>query len=278
MNVEGTTEHVSHAAAWGGPGDLRYLMGGAGSPVLLLHTVRTQAEHFHRLIPLLLPHRTVYALDFPGMGYSEMVPGARYDEPEFRSAVIGFIAAMDLWDVTLVGESMGATVALSAAPDLPGRVRRVVASNPYDYAGGLARSGPLARIVTGAVLAPGIGATMARVEPKPALRTILRGGLVNKSALTSDYLDELAAVGARPGYSVVARAVMANLPTLIAARTRYKSEVPVRIIYGEHDWSRHTDRLANESLLPHADFVHVPNVGHFIALERPDLIAAAVLG
>jgi len=24
---------------------------------------------------------TVYALDLPGMGYSEIVPGARYDEP-----------------------------------------------------------------------------------------------------------------------------------------------------------------------------------------------------
>lgn len=278
MKVDGTTEHVLAAAAWGGPGDLRYLMGGAGSPVLLLHTVRTQAEHFHRLIPLLLPHHTVYALDFPGMGHSEKVAGGRYDEPEFRAAVIGFITTLDLWDVTLVGESMGATVAMSAAPDLPGRVRRIVASNPYDYAGGLARSGPLARIVTSAVLAPGFGAAMARIEPKPALRMILRGGLIEQSALTNDYLDELAAVGARPGYPVVARAVMANLPTLIAARARYTSEVPVRIIYGEHDWSRRADRRANESLLPQADFVHVPNVGHFIALERPDLIAAAVLG
>ncbi|MFE7723605.1 hypothetical protein ACFU44_31790 [Nocardia rhizosphaerihabitans] len=46
--------------------------------MVLLHTVRTQAEHFQRLIPLLLPHHTVYALDLPGMGYSDIVPGASY--------------------------------------------------------------------------------------------------------------------------------------------------------------------------------------------------------
>ena len=68
-------------------GRLRYLMGGTGAPLVLLHTVRTQAEHFRHLIPLVQERYTVYALDLPGMGYSQIVPGASYEEPAMRAAV-----------------------------------------------------------------------------------------------------------------------------------------------------------------------------------------------
>jgi hypothetical protein len=40
--------------------------------------VRTQAEHFRPLIPLISDHYTVYALDLPQKGCSEIVPGASY--------------------------------------------------------------------------------------------------------------------------------------------------------------------------------------------------------
>ena len=121
-------------------GRLRYLTGGRGTPLVLLHTVRTQAEHFRQLIPMVQQQYTVYALDLPGMGYSQIVPGASYEEPAMRAAVIRLITQLDLRDVTLLGESMGAVLALTAAADLPDRVERVVAVNPYDYAGGIARA------------------------------------------------------------------------------------------------------------------------------------------
>ena len=69
------------------------------------------------------------------MGYSQIVPGAPYDEPAMRDAVRRLLTQLDLRDVTLLGESMGAVLALTAAADLPDRVRRVVAVNAYDYAG-----------------------------------------------------------------------------------------------------------------------------------------------
>lgn len=49
--------------------------------------MRTQAEHFRSLIPLISDRYTVYALDLPGMGYSEIVPGASYQKPEMRAGV-----------------------------------------------------------------------------------------------------------------------------------------------------------------------------------------------
>ncbi|MEX3106215.1 MULTISPECIES: alpha/beta fold hydrolase [unclassified Streptomyces] len=275
IHIPGTTSHtLAPRAGYGREGALRYLKAGSGAPLVLLHTVRTQAEHYRRLIPLVSDRYTVYALDLPGMGYSEIVPGASYEEPAMRAGVKRLLTELDLHDVTLVGESMGAVLALTAAADLPERVRRVVAVNAYDFRGGVARSSLLARFVVSGALAPGVGTMIAGLQPKPALRAIMQGGLGDKSALREDYLDELLQVGRRPGYPAVARGVFQAMPSLIAARSRYTEvKAPIHLVYGEQDWSRPSDREANRLLLPAADFTQVPKAGHFIALERPDVLA-----
>lgn len=280
ISIPGTNSGFLDPSAPGnlGQGRLRYLTGGTGAPLVLLHTVRTQAEHFRHLIPLVQDRYTVYALDLPGMGHSQIVPGASYEEPSMRAAVTNLITRLDLRDVTLLGESMGAVLALTAAAELPERVRRVLAMNAYDYAGGILRSSFLARFIITGVLAPGIGPLLAGLEPKPIMRAVLRGGIVDKTALREDYLDELLRVGRRPGYSTVARSVYASLPSFIAARSCYpRVTAPVHLIYGEKDWSRTSDRQANSDLIPTAKFTQVPNAGHFIALERPD-VPASLLG
>jgi pimeloyl-ACP methyl ester carboxylesterase len=276
IHIPGTTSHTiaPHAGRHSREGTLRYLKAGTGAPLVLLHTVRTQAEHFRSLIPMISDHYTVYALDLPGMGYSEIVPGASYQEPAMRTGVERLLTELDLHDVTLAGESLGAVLALTTAADLPERVRRVVAVNPYDYRDGIARSSALARVVIGGILTPGVGAVIAQQEPKPVLRRILQGGVGDKTALRDDYLDELLQVGRRPGYPTVARAVYQNMPSLIAARSRYPEvKAPIHLVYGEKDWSRPSDREANKKLLPAADFTQVPGADHFIALERPEVVA-----
>jgi pimeloyl-ACP methyl ester carboxylesterase len=276
IRIPGTTSHFLDPTGSRdqGQGRLRYLTGGSGAPLVLLHTVRTQAEHFRHVIPLVQQRYTVYALDLPGMGYSQIVPGASYDEPAMRDAVRRLLTQLDLRDVTLLGESMGAVLALTAAADLPDRVRRVVAVNAYDYAGGIARSSLLARLIITGVIAPGIGPLLAGLEPKPVMRAILSGGLADRAALREDYLDELLSVGRHPGYPAVARGVYRNLPSLIAARARYPEvTAPIHLVYGEKDWSRPSDRQANKQLLPRAEFTQVPDASHFIALERPDVPA-----
>ncbi|GCB44149.1 hypothetical protein SNL152K_1434 [Streptomyces sp. NL15-2K] len=100
--------------------------------------------------------------------------------------------------MTLVGESLGAVLALTTAADLPERVRCVVAVNPYDYRDGIARSSALARVVIGGALMPGVGPVVAGVEPKPVLRRILQGGVGDKTAVREDYLDELQNLPSQP--------------------------------------------------------------------------------
>jgi pimeloyl-ACP methyl ester carboxylesterase len=73
-----------------------------------MHTIRTQLDYFHRVIPLLWDSFTVYAVDLPGMGWSDIVPGAHYEERNLRAAVVEFVTGLDLHDVTLAGNRLAA--------------------------------------------------------------------------------------------------------------------------------------------------------------------------
>jgi pimeloyl-ACP methyl ester carboxylesterase len=257
---------------------LRYLKAGSGPALLFLHTVRTQLDHFQLVIPKISQAFTVYAIDMPGMGWSDIRPGASYTEPELRRAIVGFVTTLDLDDVTLVGESMGATVSLTASTELEDRVRRVVAFNTYDYSKGVGRANPVASIYVGSARLPAIGPVVTSMENKPVLGIVLRGGLFDGSKLPDHYLAELHRVGRRHGYSRVAREVFRNVDSMIAARRLYgRVTAPVTLIYGDHDWSLIPEREANLALLRDAQSIALPDSGHFAALEEPARVAEILL-
>ena len=176
---------------------LRYFTAGSGPALVLMHTVRTQLDYFHRVIPQLWDSFTVYALDLPGMGWSDIVPGARYEEPELRAAVVEFVTGLDLHDVTLAGESLGGALSLHASVDLTDRVRRVVAFNSYDYPSGLERGNLFARFIISYIRTPGLGPVFAAMENRPIMKGIMRGGVVDKRTLPDDFIVELRKSGRR---------------------------------------------------------------------------------
>jgi pimeloyl-ACP methyl ester carboxylesterase len=249
---------------------LRYFTAGTGPPLVLLHTVRTQLDYFQRIVPALWDEFTVYALDLPGMGWSDIIPGARYGEAELRGAVVEFVMALNLRDVTLAGESMGAAIALSASVELADRVRNVIAFNAYDYPGGLERGNWFARLIGTATRLPGSGPIFARLENRIILRAVLRGGFTDHHALPEGLLTELRRSGRRPGYPTVNRAVMRSLTGFIDARRRYPQvSAPVTLVYSERDWSRPAERAHVARQLANAETITVAGAGHFSALERP---------
>jgi pimeloyl-ACP methyl ester carboxylesterase len=258
---------------------LRYLKAGSGpAALILLHTVRTQLDQFQLVIPKILQAFTVYAIDMPGMGWSDITPGASYTEPALRRAIVEFVKTLDINEVTLAGESMGATVSLTAATELEERVRRVVAFNPYDYPEGVGRANRVASIYVGSARLPAIGHVVTRMENKPVLGIVLRGGLFDGSKLQNHYLAELRRVGRRRGYPRMAREVFRNVDSMIAARALYgRVTVPVTVVYGDHDWSHLSDREANLALLRGARSISLPETGHFAALEQPARVAEILL-
>ena len=268
---------IGHVELSGG-GRVRYLRVGSGLPLLLLHTVRTQLDHFQLVIPRITDAFTVYAVDFPGMGWSDIVPGASYEEPALRAAVVRVVEDLDLTDLTLAGESMGATLSLTASVELRDRVRRIVAFNTYDFADGIKRANLLARVAVGTIRAPVIGPIVAGLDNRQVFKGVMGGGMHDPSQLPDHYLDELRRVGRRPGYPTVARAIYRNLESLIAARERYaRINVAVTLVYGDEDRSRPSDRQANIESVPGARDLVLRETGHFAALERPVEVARILL-
>ena len=257
---------------------LRYYTVGTGPALVLMHTVRGQLDYFQRVIPLLWDHYTVYALDLPGMGWSDIVPGAQYEEPQLWAAVVEFVRGLDLHDVTLSGESLGGALSLSASFDLKDRVSRVVAFNSYDYPQGGERGNWLSRVIISSVRMPVLGPVFAPLEPRPIFRAILQGGYVDKTRLPEDFITELLRSGRRKGYAKVSRGIFRSLKGFDRARKRYpRVSAPVTLVYSENDWSRPAERDRVANALTDVHRITVPRTGHFSALERPDEMARILL-
>ena len=253
---------------------LRYFAAGSGPALVLVHTIRTQLDYFHRVIPQLWDSFTVYALDLPGMGWSDVVPGARYEEPDLRAAVVEFVTGLDLHDVILAGESLGGALSLSASIDLKDRVSHVVAFNSYDYPSGLERGNLFARFIISSVRMPGLGPVFAALENRAIMKGVMRGGVVDKATLPDDFIAELRKSGRRKGYAKVGRAIYRSLKGFVKARDRYRDvAVPVTLVYSDEDWSRPAEREHVAGLLSEVERITLPDTGHFSALERPNEMA-----
>jgi pimeloyl-ACP methyl ester carboxylesterase len=253
---------------------LRYFTAGSGPVLVLMHTIRTQLDYFHRVIPQLWDSFTVYAVDLPGMGWSDIVPGAHYEERDLRAAVVEFVTGLDLHDVTLAGESLGGALALQASIDLKDRVSRVVAFNSYDYPRGLERGNLFARFIISSIRMPVLGPVFAAMENRPIMTGIMRGGVVDSATLPDDFIVELRKSGRRKGYAKVARAVYRSLKGFAKARDRYGDvAVPVTLVYSDQDWSRPAERERVAGLLAEVERITLPDTGHFSALERPNEVA-----
>jgi pimeloyl-ACP methyl ester carboxylesterase len=256
---------------------LRYIKIGKGPSLVLLHTLRTQLDLFEKVIPELAEHFTVYALDYPGHGYSD-IPDARYDAAFFTDAVQGFLDKLDLRDVTLAGVSIGGSISLILAARRNPRIARVVAINPYDYAKGrgMARSSIFGRFITYASLLPVIGETVMRLRNSFIMGAVLRGGVANANSIPPKLGQEMYLVGNRPGHYRAFLSLLRNSASWEAATEDYgRIQVPVLLVWGDQDWAKPAEREHDRTLISGAEMQTIAGGGHFLPLDRPrDVIAA----
>jgi pimeloyl-ACP methyl ester carboxylesterase len=257
---------------------IRYIVAGSGPALVLLHTLRTQLDMFQKVVPELSRRFRVYALDYPGHGYSD-IPPAEYSPDFFVNAVAGFLEQLDIKDVTLVGESIGGTIALLLAARNNQRVARVVAINPYDYdrGRGLRRSSLLANIIFGLADLPVIGGTVMRMRLFPIEKRVFQGGVVRKESIPDELLREMYRVGERKGHYQAFRSLIHHWPGWERARAEYvKINRPVLLLYGDRDWSRPEEREATARGIPQARRKIVEATGHFLSLEAPQALIQSV--
>ena len=259
-------------------GQIRYLRSGSGRPVVLLHTLRTQLDYFFTLLrehdqgfDLLVP-------DLPGHGHSS-APAVEYTAEYFTNSIEQFLDSCDLKDAVLVGESIGASIALGLAARQNPRITRVVALNPYDYGhwGGIRRSSVLANVLFTLVLVPVLGSILARVSIKGLFRLIMQGGLHDPRKLPPELVDEMLRCGMLPGHARAFRSLCLHWKSWIDARAQYSAiRLPVTLIYGQYDWSRQEEREANAQVISHAHSQVLKDCGHFTSLEEPQQVAQII--
>jgi len=130
----------------------------------------------------------VYALDYPGHGFSD-IPNTDYDPDLFVKAVEGFLDKLDLKDVTLVGISIGGVIPLLIAAKQNPRVKKVIAINPYDYAHGMGitRANSWAWLTFNLARVPVLGETVMRLRNRFIEQKILQGGVAKPDAISPGF-------------------------------------------------------------------------------------------
>jgi pimeloyl-ACP methyl ester carboxylesterase len=251
---------------------VRYIKTGAGPDLVLLHTLRTQLDIFHRIIPELAKRSTVYACDYPGHGWSDIAE-ASYAPEDFYKWAAAALDNLDVRQATVVGVSIGATIALVLAARQNPRVARVVAVNPYDYwpAGGVRQSSLTARLVLTFADVPVLGATIMRLRNRLVLDRIFAGGLASPNMLPDALAKEFYEVGNRPGHYRGFLSLLTHERLWPNARKEYPDiKVPVLLVYGEQDWAPPRERERTRSLVPGAVMETVHNGNHFLPIDRAE--------
>lgn len=255
---------------------LHYLRHGTGRPILLLHGWPTHSFIWRNLMPGLSDLGTVYAPDLPGFGASDKPLDADYTFTWFSGFVEGFVDALGLDGVTLVGHDIGAPAGLLWAARNAVRVRAVVILNApvFPWRTGVDR---LSQML---LRAPLIGRLL--VTPL-GIRRLLRANVVRQAAMPPDVIDRYQAPFPTSRERALLRQTILRpleagrrneLLTLAGKIARLR--VPTAIVYGAADrlCGRHMEQLARQ--LPNASVVRLRDCGHFVQEDCPEMLQEAL--
>ncbi|RDI98845.1 alpha/beta hydrolase [Dyella solisilvae] len=114
--------HVDKHSVQVGDTNWVYYEGGTGPTLLMLHGFDASKELWLKQMELLSPHFHVIAPDLPGWGESSRVEGASYNIDAQVARLHGFVEALKLPPMVLIGHSMGGAIAGVYAAEHPEHV------------------------------------------------------------------------------------------------------------------------------------------------------------
>lgn len=245
-----------------------YLEGGSGDPLVLVHGFGTDKDNFTRVARWLTPHYRVIIPDLVGFGESSRLPDVDYRFAAQAARVHGFVKALDLKQVSLGGNSMGGGIVLSYAAQHPQDVQSMWLLNPAGIAG--APPSDLARIIMAGKPNPLI---IANERDFSAMMTF---AMSDPPFLPGPVMDVLArqrmdnqALERRVFRQVAMDSVNAGIRGL---------KTPTLIVWGAEDRVLSVGAVPLlKSLLPHAEALVMPHIGHAPMIEKPEVAAADYL-
>jgi len=104
----------------------------SGPPILLIHGLPGRWQEFMPILPALIPHWHVHALDMRGQGKSGNTP-LQYQSKFYVADIIGFIQHQFKEPVILYGQSAGGLAALAVSAAIPESVSGLIlGDSPID--------------------------------------------------------------------------------------------------------------------------------------------------
>jgi pimeloyl-ACP methyl ester carboxylesterase len=104
---------------------IRYLEGGSGPPIVLVHGLGGAAGNWRLVAPELAGDHRVIVPELPGHGSSDALPAAPTLDP-FAEAVLAVLETEEALPAVWIGHSLGGIVGLRAAVRRPEAIRGVV--------------------------------------------------------------------------------------------------------------------------------------------------------
>jgi pimeloyl-ACP methyl ester carboxylesterase len=253
---------------------------GSGDDVVLcLHGWPQHWYEWYHLMPALADRHRVLALDLRGFGWSD-APRDGYEKENMATDVLAVLDELGLERVKLVGHDWGAWLGFLLCLRAPQRFERYLALNilpPWSSARAMAPH--LWRFwYQWLILSPGIGYQLhrsGRFVPKVLVgaSTVRTAWDPATLAAFSDKFTEPAR--ARAAVQMYRVFNLREAPAIVRGRyAQQRLTVPTRMLFGKDDRALHYKILAGYER--HAEDMQVELVdgcGHFIANERPDIVA-----
>jgi pimeloyl-ACP methyl ester carboxylesterase len=253
---------------------IAYLDVGAGPPVILIHGFGGSMWQWEQQQHALSQHFRVLTLDLPGAGLSDK-PEIDYRPDQMLDFFVGFMDAVKIQQATLVGNSMGAGLAIGMALAHPARVARLVLIDG------------LPQHVMEKLTSPSVRRALETSAPSwlVSFGNMLFGGLMIESVLREIVYDPTLLTPAviersnrnrqRPGLIKPIMTVRENLPLWESGFATRVGEIthPTLVIWGEED--RVFPIAVGEELhqtIKGSRFIRIPKAGHIPQWERPDLV------
>ncbi|MBN1888142.1 MAG: alpha/beta fold hydrolase [Thermoflexales bacterium] len=252
-----------------------WAMGDTGPAVVLVHGLGRYVEDWQPTIHVLARRHRVYALDLAGSGRSDKPPPP-YSFPGLVQFVADFIQAHHIERASLVGHSLGGSLALHYAIQFPNRVEKLVLVNSAGLGKQVRPSLKLSTL-------PFIGERLTRPSRKGISESLKRS--VHDPALVTDEWIELCYRQATlPGAHRAMLATARALVDLSGVRDDVVRPVldnlahitaPTLIVWGRQDPSlpvAHADVAAKR--MPNAHLHVFDACRHFTQLEHPQAFNA----
>ena len=252
---------------------LAYDSAGSGPPLVLIHGLASSRRCWDLVVDDLARDFTVYAVDLPGHGDSDPIPGqAETPATEMARAVGAFLDQRDIARAHLVGNSLGGWTALEAAAD--GRARSVTALCPAGLWEPIRE--PLGAIQfnrRAAVATRRVIPAVMRVAP--LRRVLIRTGA--ERTATVPYRLAVDAAYAQADARGFEQAHDGALHRRFDRAADVAADVPVTVAFGDNDRLLPAPRFQQRDLAPaHARWEVLWNCGHAPMWDVPSVTTALV--